>query len=717
MSESSSLPAARGTGPGSRAGRLAAIPSGRRTKWFVLGAWLLIIVVASPFAARLGSLEENDPSAWLPADAESLAVSALQAELAGNDVLPAVVVYHREEGLTADDRSQMAADRDALANWFPGTPPGEVVEAPDGQLAMYSLPLAHGEDETIEAVESIREEIGEPGGGLEVAVTGPAGVTTDLVSVFDGINTRLLLTAVAVVTVLLLLIYRSPWLWLVPILTVGAAYQPAMAGIYGVASQFGVTVNGQNLGILPVLVYGVGTNYALLLISRYREALRSHEDRHEAMALALRKAGPAILASGATSSLGLLCLVAADLASTRSLAPMAAIGIAGALLGMLTLLPAVLVIVGRRVFWPFVPRAGTDGRDPDGPWAAVGRVVRRRPRPVWMGAGAVLLVLAIGTLGLDTTLSQEDQFRNETEGIRGQQLIGESFPAGAGAPATVMANADATDAVTAEMEATRGVAGVMPEYTAEGVAVFSVTLAAQPESSEALATIDRLRDRLSGVAGAEALVGGPDATALDIDQANARDRQVVIPLVLVVILGILGLVLRAVVAPVVLATTIALSFGASLGTSVLVFEHLFGFAGVDASMLLVAFVFLVTLGIDYNIFMMTRVRQETAEHGPQEGTVRGMAATGGVVSAAGLVLASTFAVVGVMPLVMMAQLGFIVGFGVLLETFVVRSVVVPALALDLGRWMWWPSELWRRPTPQRVPATQPDEMEASEVPM
>jgi putative drug exporter of the RND superfamily len=670
--------------------RAAALPSGRKTKWAVLAAWIAIVLVASPFAGRLSGLEENDPAAWLPADAESLAVSELQHAIHGEEPFPAVVAYFREAGLTESDLARIEADRRGLATLFERTPPGPVIEAPDGRLAMFSIPLPIGEDETIDAVHDIREFVADDGNGLDVYVTGPAGVITDLVSVFDGLDARLLIAAIIVVTVLLLLIYRSPWLWLVPIVAVAAAHQPALAAVYVAAEHFGVTVNGQNLGILPVLIFGVGTNYALLLISRYREALRVHEDRHEAMEVALRKAGPAILASGATSSLGLLCLMAADLASTRSLGPMAALGIGATLFGMITLLPALLVITGRRVFWPFVPKAGDAAATGDGLWASIGRMVRWRPRPVWIGAVAALAVLAVGMTGLDTTLSQEDQFRQEPEAITGQKLIGSSFPAGAGAPTTVIATVEQAGLVESIIEGTRGVASVEREAEGAGMVAYAVTLTAQPESSDALATVERLRERLRGLPAGEALVGGPDATALDVDNANSRDRQVVIPLVLGVILLILGLVLRSLVAPVVLTATVAISFAASLGASVLVFEHVFGFAGVDSSMLLLGFVFLVTLGIDYNIFMMTRTRQETLVHGPGEGPVRGLAATGGVISAAGIVLAATFAVVGILPLVAMAQLGFIVGFGVLLETFVVRSVVVPALTLDLGRWMWWP---------------------------
>jgi putative drug exporter of the RND superfamily len=509
----------------------------------------------------------------------------------------------------------------------------------------------------------------------------------------------LLLASAAVVAVLLLFTYRSPFVWLVPLLAVAFANQAASGAVYGLAKHAGLTVNGQSGGILPVLVFGAGTDYALLLIARYREELRRHEDKHEAMAFALGKAGPAVLASGGTVIMGLLCLLVADLNSNRSLALVGALGIAGALCAMLTLLPAVLVIFGRRLFWPFVPRFGSAPHEESGVWSRIGRAVSPRPRPVWIGTALVLGVLALGLLGLNTNLSQEDSFRNTVDSITGQQLLAASFPAGAGAPSTVIARAGAADAVQAAISDTPGVAAVRPSGQAGELVSYAVTLNAEPSTRAAFDSVEVLRSRVHAVPNAEAIVGGSDAVNLDVARANSHDRKVVMPLVLLVVLLILALLLRAIVAPVLLILTVVLSFAAALGTGVLVFKHIFHFGGVDPSIPLLAFVFLVALGIDYNIFLMSRVHEESATLGTRAGILRGLAVTGGVITSAGLVLAATFGVLGVLPLVSMTELGFIVAFGVLLDTSIVRSVLVPALCMDLDRRIWWPSRLAAQTAP------------------
>jgi RND superfamily putative drug exporter len=685
--------------------RLTTLPSGKRAKWLIVLAWIIVVAVVSPFAAKLTDVQKNDATAWLPGNAESLKVSQLEAQFPGGDTQPAVVVYHRAGGLTDADRAAAEADRQALAQRFPDTPPSDVVPSEDGAALLYAIPLhATADDDPQADVKAIRAAVKQSAqsAGLDVKVTGPAGFVADLIDVFGGIDVTLLLASAAVVAVLLLFTYRSPFVWLVPLLAVAFANQAASGAVYGLAKHAGLTVNGQSGGILPVLVFGAGTDYALLLIARYREELRRHEDKHEAMAVALGKAGPAVLASGGTVIMGLLCLLAADLNSNRSLALVGALGIAGALCAMLTLLPAVLVIFGRRLFWPFVPRFGSAPHEESGAWSRIGRAVSHRPRPVWIGTAVVLGVLALGLFGLNTNLSQEDSFRNTVDSITGQQLLAASYPAGAGAPSTVIARADAADAVQAAISDAPGVASVRPSGVAVELVSYSVTLNADPSTPAAFDSVELLRERVHAVPNAEAIVGGSDAVNLDVAKANSHDRKVVMPLVLLVVLIILALLLRAIVAPVLLILTVVLSFAASLGTGVLVFKHIFHFGGVDPSIPLLAFVFLVALGIDYNIFLMSRVHEESATLGTRAGTLRGLAVTGGVITSAGLVLAATFAVLGVLPLVSMTELGFIVAFGVLLDTSIVRSVLVPALCMDLDRRIWWPSRLAAQPEPAEV---------------
>ena len=676
--------------------RLAAIPAGKRAKWLVLVAWIAIVAVASPFAGRVAEVERNDDAAFLPGDAESLRVAEMEGRFADGEAEPAVVVYGRDGGLTPADLAAIEADRRTLAERFPDFPPSPPSPAEDGRAALYVVPLEDPAGEsTIENVEAIRAAVGGREDGLEVKVTGPAGFLTDLVAVFDGIDGTILGATVAVVTVLLLLTYRSPFLWLVPLVAVAVANQTATAGVYGLAKQAGLPVNGQSGGLLPILVFGVGTDYALLLIARYREELRRHEDKHAAMAVALRQASPAILASATTVTIGLLCLLAADLNSNRGLGGVGAVGVVAAVTAMLTLLPAVLVLFGRRLFWPFVPRFGSATHEAAGIWSGVGRWVARRPRPVWVGTAVVLAALGLGLITLDTTLPQDAQFRTEPEAIAGQRLLAESFPAGASAPTTVIADADAAEATRAAIAADPGVADVEATGEADGLVAFAITLDAEPGSAAAFDAVERLRERVHAVPRAEALVGGVDAQGLDVARTSARDRAVVMPLVLAVVFLVLGLLLRSIVAPLVLIATVILSFGAALGVSAVVFDRLFGFAGMDPSVPLLGFVFLVALGVDYNIFLMSRVHEEAAALGTRAGMLRGLAVTGGVITSAGVVLAATFAVFTVLPLVAMIEVGFVVAFGILLDTFVVRSILVPALTLDLDRRVWWPSRLSR----------------------
>jgi RND superfamily putative drug exporter len=500
-----------------------------------------------------------------------------------------------------------------------------------------------------------------------------------------------------VVALLLLLIYRSPVLWLVPLLAVALTSQVATGAVYWLIEATGMTVNFGAYAILTVLVFGAGTDYALLVIARYREELRRHRDKHEAMAAALRGAGPTILASGATVSLGLLCLLVSDLPTNRALGPVGAIAIVAALLAMLTLLPAVLVIAGRWIFWPFVPRYGSPSREARGLWSRVGHALERGPRAIWVGTALVLAVMALGLTHLNTNLSADHAFLHETDSTAGQRLLAASFPSGSSQPALVVARADHTQPVLERARTTPGVTQARVVNQAAGRVEIQATLDATPGSPREGQVIQQLRDRLHTVPGAAAVVGGNGAVTYDIDRAIGQDQALVIPLVLLVILAVLVILLRSLVAPLLLVATVGLSFAASMGAGAWAFDHLFHFQAVDPSVPLTAFIYLVALGVDYNIFLMHRVRQESAQVGTRRGILHALAVTGGVITSAGLVMAATFSVLTVIPTVAEVEAGALIAFGVLLDTLIVRSVLVPALTLDLGRWMWWPSRLWRKP--------------------
>jgi RND superfamily putative drug exporter len=492
----------------------------------------------------------------------------------------------------------------------------------------------------------------------------------------------------------------------VPVAVAAAALVGAQAVVYLLATNAGLVVNAQSASILTVLVFGAGTDYALLLVARYREELRRHEDRHAAMAVALRRAGPAVVASAATVGAGLLCLSFAEMSSTSGMGPVAAAGIATALPAMLTLLPALLLVFGRWLFWPAVPRFGAADPGVTGRWAAVGSSIARRPRLVWLVTAGVLGATALGVVDLKAGgMTTAESFTTRPDSVVGGEALAAHFPAGDGDPVLVAGRSAAAGAMREALGAVPGVTAVTPPVVAGDTAFLQATLLDPPDGAAAQRTVARVRTALHGLDGADPLVGGSTAATLDANDAARRDRALVIPLVLLVVLVVLGLLLRAVVGPLVLVATVVLSFGAALGVSALVFDLVFGFGAGDASLPLFVFVFLVALGIDYNIFLMTRVREEVAAHGPRGAAVVGLAATGGVITSAGLVLAGTFATLTTLPSTFTVQLGFAVAFGVLLDTFVVRSILVTALNLDLGRWTWWPGRQWRPADPGPAAAT------------
>jgi RND superfamily putative drug exporter len=807
-------------------GSLFTFPAGRRAKWIVFAIWFVAIFVASGPANLPGKFEDaenNEATSYLPGDAESTHALDATESLQKGEIAPAVIVYRRESGLTAADQRTIVEDvgRMTAGERFPGVipdgetaasggkptanakaqatpkglPPGCALEgtAVAGQPAGYapfvgpvcsadgkeaivtSYINAEGEGERIvDPVKDWREDITNESGGLEAKITGGAGFSADAIEVFEGINGTLLLAAVSLVIFLLIVIYRSPMFWLIPLIAVMFAETLSRSLGYGI-SELGVTINGQSSSIMSVLVLGAGTDYALLLVARYREELHHTADKHEAMRTALASAGPAIFASALTVIAALLCLVLAKVNGTAGLGPIAAMGIACAALSMLTLLPALLTIFGRRAFWPFVPhtaetapaptevsdrarhgivegsgfgafvrvffasvlvllllplvllnwvlRIVTGRRLPSlivGPldravfkpyeirrhklehaadathgfWKRVGDRVAISPRRVMLGSTAVLLIFCAGFAFFSTDLTSEDSYRTEVESVEGQELLDKSFPSGTTALTDIVV-ADPAD-VQAVRQSVAAVDGVdkVSQPVAEGPpgTLVQATLEPNPYSTTAFDLVEPIREAADQAA-PETLVGGPTAVEFDVRDAAAWDSAVIPPIILFVVFLILIALLRAVMAPLVLIGTVIISFLAALGFGYFVFDVIFGFPGSDPSLPLFAFVFLVALGVDYNIFLIARAREETIKHGSEQGILRALAVTGTVITSAGIVLAGTFSVLAVLPLTFLTELGFVVAFGVLLDTFLVRSILVPSIALTLGDKFWWPSSL------------------------
>ncbi|MCY0925827.1 MMPL family transporter [Streptomyces sp. H27-H1] len=693
--------------------KIAALPSGRLGKWVVIALWVVLLVPALMLAGKLGDVEENDNSAWLPSNAESTKVVERAEKFQLADTLPAVVLYDRSGGVTDADLAKAKADAEAFQGIenVVGQAQGPV-KSEDGK-AIQTVVQVKKDKAGWEGIGTVVDKMTEVGkknaDGLGFHVAGPSGYASDSIKAFSGGGALTTITALVVVAILLLT-YRSPLLPLLPLLTVGVALVTSEAVIYVLAKNAGLVVNKQTSFILTVLVFGAATDYALLLISRYREELLRHEDRHEAMAEALYRSGPAIIASAATVAVSLMLLMLATLNSTQGLGPACAVGVLVGLLAMVTLMPALLVACGRWIFWPVKPSYGAAPTAESGIWTRVGTAVSGRPRLVWIGTALALGVMALGVLGLKADgLANKDQFTNTPQMAVGEKIQTEHFPAGSGDPIFVVAKAASAEQVSAALSAVPGIAKVTPlPVVKDGEAVMLGELKDEPSSTTAMSTVEQARTAVHRIEGAEAQVGGSTAVMLDTQTAAARDSKVIIPIVLVVVLLILGLLLRSIVAPLLLMGTVVLSFGAALGVSSLVFNHVFGFAGAEASFPLLAFVFLVALGIDYNIFLVTRVREVAMEHGTRRGALLGLSTTGGVITSAGLVLAGTFAAMASLPLVFAAELGFTVAFGVLLDTMIVRSVLVTALTLDVGRWMWWPSKLFLRQDDPEPLARTPD---------
>ena len=689
--------------------------TGPKSSWVTLLIGLIFAVLSfTVFAA-----EETDaaPTDGLPETSEVVRADAAIAEMPDSEGTAAVVVYTTESGEFTDEQlTWLQGEFDPVIQMPSGganekfldytnvevmgepfVPFAEVSE--DNTTAVITIPMDEIEDNeprnerVAELREIAKEDIPD---GLVVYVTGPEGFQADLAGVFEGADFVLLGATVIIVIVLLLFTYRSPVLWIVPLAVVGTA--DGMAGQIGrnVAAFFGITADGSITGILSVLVFGAGTNYALLLIARYREELLAVEDRHEAMFKAVKGAGPAILASGGTVALALLTLSFAQLGQNRALGIVCASGIVVAMIAALGVLPAAIVVFGRGLFWPFVPKLGGVNKSETGWWAKLGTGVSKRPATVALAGVTVLVALTAGASGIKIGLPETEQFRVKPEAVFGIEVLSEAFPAGASSPTRVVANNDQADAVVEAALTLDVVASAEVVNSNDTQSRIDVVLDAEGGSDEAYAAIEQLRETVQAVPGAEALVGGDDARRLAVRDAYVADQWLVIPMILILVFVVLVILLKALVAPILLLASVVLSFFSALGASWLLFTEVFGMTGLDFSVFLYSFLFLVALGVDYNIFLVSRAREETAHMAKtsrqptRQAMIKALGTTGGVITSAGILLAAVFAVLGVLPLIALFQVGVIVGIGVLIDTLLVRTVVVPAFAFLTGDKFWWP---------------------------
>lgn len=696
-------------------------------RWIIIvvitAAWLAASGVGGSFFGRLGEVQSQSNADFLPASAES--TRALEAQAAFSDEVgpPAILVFTSDaplpEGTVEALRQRVAAlaDLDGVTSVSPLLP--SRIDGAGPPTALQAFASLDGPPESV--VPAMRAALSEVPSGVDAFVTGPAGFLTDLVNAFGAIDGVLLVVTVLAVLAILLAVYRSPVLPLLVLTSAMGALSVAVVVVFLMAQAGWITLNGQAQGILFILVIGAATDYALLFVSRYREALRSHARVLDAVHAAWRRSVEPILASGGTVVLGVLTLLASDLNSNRALGPVAAAGIVWAMLASLTFLPAMLALLGRRAFWPLVPRhdpaAVVHASERGGIWARAATLVQRRPRATWVGTALVLVLAASFAPSFNADgVPQTELVLGDTESAAGLTALGRFFPAGSGDPTFVIGSAERLDVLREAVAAVPGVDSVtvrsagfgggqpgatppplVVEVEGRALVELQATLAYAPDSDAALAVVRDLRQAIRDV-DAHALVGGTTATDLDTRTAARADLRTIIPLVLVVITLALMLLLRAVVAPLLLIATTVLSYSATIGISGLVFEHLFGFPGADPVVPLFAFVFLVALGIDYNIFLTSRIREEALRMRTRPAVLHGLRVTGGVITSAGIVLAATFAALGVIPLLFLAQIAFIVAFGVLMDALVVRSLLVPGLLYDIGARVWWPSRLVRERT-------------------
>ena len=716
----------------------------RRPKFLALAiaitiAWFAVGGALGPLSGKLSEVQSNSNSEFLPSNSETTVVSAtlekFSAEAGAGDVVPMTIVFERTSGtFTAADQpaltelTQKIVELEKVANFvamvdfngtevpsvFPDTPEQfALAVSPDGEAFVLNVNFdsaklidGQGAFETIgELVDEVQVLVDESSLNADGYVTGAVGIFAEFAKAFAGIDSALLLTTLVVVAVILIVVYRSPVLWIIPLMSALFSLTLASGLVYYLAFNDIIKLNGQSQGILSVLVLGASTDYALLLISRYREELRHDEDKYHAMRAAWLGSWEPIAASAGTVAVGLLCLQLSELKSNAGLGPVGAVGIVAALVVTLTFLPAFLVLFGRRVFWPFIPKFGSELVETKGMWGKIAKFVGLNARKAWIASTAILLVMAYGMTTLQADgVSDVDVFTNrDAKPIVGIQILEEHGLVPPSVDATVIMKADKADEVLAAINSSEGTSSAVQRSTftttgsvplvVGGIAAIDVTFKVTEDSAIQQGYVKDLRTDVHKVNGADALVGGSAAANYDVQESSRRDRIVIIPIILLVITLILMLLLRSILAPILLIATVVLSFGATMGVSAYVFNNIFNFPGADASYPLFTFVFLVALGIDYNIFLMTRVREESIKLGTHEGILKALAVTGGVITSAGIVLAATFAVLGILPLVFLAELGFAVAFGVLLDTMLVRSILVPALSHDIGKKIWWPSKL------------------------
>ncbi len=709
---------------------------GRKPLWIAIVAiiaWLGITSIAGPTFGKLSTVQENDNSAFLPDDAESTLASKITIKFSdsSNDQIPTLLVFLGDVDPKNNPAKMVQIQKyldglgdeilpesgKALSTYFVPGFPIQAFASEDGKAALVNIALSSdvAQDRIEEKpaltliVDFLREDLKKnfESQSLTTHVTGFGGIFADLFGAFGSIDSTLLTTTLLVVSLILIVVYRSPLLWILPLFTAVTALSLAGTVVYYLAKAGTIDLNGQSQGILSVLVLGAATDYALLLIARYREELHHHESRYESMRIALRGVVEPIIASGSTVIAGLLVLLLSQLSGNRGLGPVGAIGIAAAMVTVLTLLPALLVVFGRWIFWPKIPKFDDVDEQLSGTWAKVGRAVEKNPQRIWISTALLLTILAGFSFTLKADgLANTEAFTARTDSVIGLEELGKHFPSGEGSPVELVIKENDIAKVNNVLGAIANVAFVEPVVAGqkipgaptppvkvvEGKVLLNATLKVAPDSVEARNTIPIIREAVHKI-DKEILVGGGTAVQYDTDVASRADNRLIIPIVLLIIGLILGLLLRSIAAALLLLLTVVLSFMATLGVCQLVFEHVFGFAGADASFPLFAFIFLVALGIDYNIFLMTRVREEALKIGTRKGVIKGLTVTGGVITSAGIVLAATFAVLGVLPLVFLAELGFAVAFGVLLDTIIVRSLLVPALVHVIGPKVWWPSKL------------------------
>ncbi|MGN9808574.1 MMPL family transporter [Micromonospora sp. BQ11] len=696
-----------------------------------LAAWLTVVAAIVFGAVVFGLPKPDNPapvsSTGLSVEWQSTQVERLQDQLPSRDVQPAIVVVSRADGapLSPTDQEAVVAQSGDLGRLAVGGRVAPPQVSPDGTVALVAVPLdtSGGQEQVATTIDELRTALDDVPEGLTTQVTGGPGFTADLTKVFEGADVTLLGVTAGVVALLLLITYRSPFLWIVPLVVVAATEQLTLRAIDTVVPAVGIHLqDGAVTGIASVLVFGAATDYALLLIARYREELRHEENRFAAMRSALRRTAEPILASGSTVVLGVLTLLLSEQETNRALAVACATGVVFAMLSALLVLPATLVIFGRGLFWPFVPRVGGEVRE-GRLWGRLGAVVVRRPVPVAALATLLLVGLALGGLGIRTGLSETEQFRVKPEAVAGAETLARAFPAGTTQPVAVLTTPGAVQAVTDAAADVPGVASARPGTAGSSVAQVDVVLEAEPGTAASDRAIEALRDAVQAVPGSAppavagvdgfdgAVVGGSVAATYDTNEANGRDLWLILPIILLLVAGVLVALLRGLVAPLLLVLTVILSFFASLGAAWLLFDVVLGFPALDSGVILLAFVFLVALGVDYNIFLVTRAREDARRTGTREGMLSALKVTGGVITSAGILLAAVFAVLGVLPLILLTQIGIIVCIGVLLDTLLVRTVLVPALAFILGDRFWWPGRI-RRDAEQDLPPAERESVSA-----